>query len=266
MERFAGKTVIVTAAASGIGLAIARRFVDEGANVVMADINTEALAEQSASLELPPERLLTQVMDVSVMADFEALVNATAEKFGGVDVLCNNAGIGGWGYVTEISYERWHKTFAVTVDSVFFGMRFCLPHLIRSRGAVINTASISGLYGDYGFAAYNAAKGAVVNLTRNLAIDHAKDGVRVNAVCPGLIETPATRWMRENNTIMEDYLPRMPMGRPGKPEEIASAVAFLASDDASYITGHCLVVDGGLTAATGQANFKRLFPERPASV
>lgn len=265
MQRFIGKTVIVTAAASGIGLAVARRFANEGANVVMADINAEGLAEQSATLDLPPERLLTQVMDVSVMGDFEALVAATVTKFGGLDVLCNNAGIGCWGYVTEVSYERWHKTFAVTVDSVFFGMRFSLPHLIRSRGAVINTASISGLYGDYGFAAYNAAKGAVVNLTRNLAIDHAKDGVRVNAVCPGLIETPATRWMRENNTIMEDYLPRMPMGRPGKPEEIAAAAAFLASEDASYITGHCLVVDGGLTAATGQANFKRLFPERPAS-
>ena len=169
-------------------------------------------------------------------------------------------------YVTEISAERWHRTFQVTVDSVFYGVRFALPHLIAARGAVINTASISGLFGDYGFAAYNAAKGAVVNLTRNLAIDHAKDGIRVNAVCPGLIETPATRWMRENNTIMEDYLPRMPMGRPGKPEEIAAAVAFLASDDASYVTGHCLVVDGGLTAATGQANFKRLVPERPASV
>jgi len=199
------------------------------------------------------------------MAEFEAAVAATVERFGRLDVLCNNAGIGCWGYVTEISYERWQRTFQVTVDSVFFGMRFSLPHLIASRGAVVNTASISGLHGDYGFAAYNAAKGAVVNLTRNLAIDHAKDGIRVNAVAPGLIETPATRWMRENNTIMEDYLPRMPMGRPGRPEEIAAAAAFLASEDASYITGHCLVVDGGLTAHTGQANFKRLFPERPAS-
>jgi len=266
MQRFTGKTVIVTAAASGIGLAIARRFAAEGANVAMADINAEALAGESAVLGLPAERLLTRVTDVSVMADVEALVAETVQKFGALNVLCNNAGIGCWGYVTEISAERWHRTFQVTVDSVFYGMRFALPHLIAARGAVINTASISGLFGDYGFAAYNAAKGAVVNLTRNLAIDHAKDGIRVNAVCPGLIETPATRWMRENNTIMEDYLPRMPMGRPGKPEEIAAAVAFLASDDASYVTGHCLVVDGGLTAATGQANFKRLFPERPASV
>jgi len=265
MQRFIGRTAVVTAAASGIGLAIARRFAEEGANVVMADINEAALAEQVVALGVPADRVLALRTDVSVQADMQALMEEAVARFGAIDILANNAGIGCWGYVTEVSYERWRKTFDVTVDSIFFGMRFALPHLIAARGAVINTASISGLHGDYGFAAYNAAKGAVVNLTRNLAIDHAKDGVRVNAVAPGLIETPATRWMRENNTIMEDYLPRMPMGRPGKPEEIAAAVAFLASDDASYITGHCLVVDGGLTAHTGQANFKRLFPERQAS-
>jgi meso-butanediol dehydrogenase/(S,S)-butanediol dehydrogenase/diacetyl reductase len=266
MQRFAGRTAIVTASASGIGLAIARRFAAEGANVVMGDINEDGLREQAAALGVPLTQFMVQRCDVTVEDDVRALVDGAAERFGRVDILANNAGIGCWGYVTEVSYERWRRTFDVCVDSIFFTMRHALPHLIASGGAVVNIASISGLFGDYGFAAYNAAKGAVVNLTRNLAIDHAKDGVRVNAVAPGLIETPATRWMRENNAVMGDYLPRMPMGRPGRPEEIAAAVAFLASDDASYISGHCLVVDGALTAHTGQANFKRLVPERPASV
>lgn len=262
MTRFQDKIIIVTAAASGIGLAIARRFAAEGARLALADVNEDALREQSAAFGLAADRLLLQRADVSEMDQVEALIAATVEKFGRIDVLANNAGVGSYGYVTELPIERWRRVFAVDVDSIFYTVRFALPHLIASRGNVVNTASISGLYGDYGFAGYNAAKGAVVNLTRNLAIDHAKDGVRFNAICPGLTETPATRWMRENEEIAAAYADRLPMGRPGKPEEMAAAVAFLASDDASYITGHCLVVDGGLTAATGQPNFKRIMPTR----
>ena len=123
----------------------------------------------------------------------------------------------------------------------------------------MNTASISGMGGDYGLAAYNAAKGAVLNYTRTLAIDHARDGIRVNAVCPGPIDTPLARTLLENEKIAREYRERIPMGRVGTAEEVASVVAFLASDDAAYVTGAAIVVDGGLTAATGQPNFTKIF-------
>ena len=262
MNRFQDKVVIVTAAASGIGLAISRRFAREGASLSLSDINDKALHEQITAMALPPERVLASRTDVTKIDEMEALIAATVDRFGRIDVLVNNAGIGCFGYLTDIEVDLWKRVFATDVDSIFYSVRFALPHLIRAGGCIVNTASISGLYGDYGFAGYNAAKGAVVNLTRNLAIDHAKDGVRVNAICPGLTETPATSWMRASADVMEAYADRLPMGRAGKPEEMAAGVAFLASDDASYITGHCLVIDGGLTAATGQPNFKRLLPKR----
>lgn len=149
---------------------------------------------------------------------------------------------------------------AVDLHSVFYGCRSAIPHLRRAGGgAIVNTASISGLFGDYGLAAYNAAKGGVVNLTRAVAIDHARENIRVNAVCPGAVDTALTEPLLANPTLVEEYRKLMPMGRVGRPEEIAGAVTFLASEDASFITGAALVVDGGVTAATGQPNFTRGF-------
>ena len=258
MSRFANKVIIVTAAASGIGLAAARRFAAEGATLSLSDIALEALEAHATALNLPPERLRVARVDVSKPAEIEALVADTVADFGGLDVLVNNAGVGAFGYVTEITPDVWDRVIATTLSSVFYASRAALPHLIVRRGNIVNTASISGLVADVGFAAYNAAKGGVCNLTRAMAIDHASDGIRVNAICPGVTETGSTAWMQKVPAIMHGFDERLPMGRMGTSEEMAAAIAFLASDEASYITGSNLVVDGGLTAGTGQPAFRKL--------
>ncbi len=258
MPRFDNKVVIITAAASGIGLAAARRFAAEGATLSLSDIDLATLQTHAAALSLPESRLRVSRVDVSKATEIEALVADTVAAFGGLDVLVNNAGVGAFGYVTEITPEVWDRVIATTLSSVFYASRAALPHLIARRGNIVNTASISGLVADVGFAAYNAAKGGVVNLTRAMAIDHASDGIRVNAVCPGVTEAGSTAWMRAHPAIMQGFEDRLPMGRMGRPDEMAGAIVFLASDDATYITGINLVVDGGLTAGTGQPAFRKL--------
>lgn len=258
MNRFEDKVVIITAAASGIGLAAARRFAAEGAVLALSDIAFDKLKAEGDALGLSEDRLHLSQVDVSRPAEIEALVAGTVERFGRLDILVNNAGVGAFGYVTEITPEVWDRVIATTLSSVFYASRAALPHLVKTRGSIVNTASVSGLAGDVGFAAYNAAKGGVVNLTRAMAIDHAADGVRVNAICPGVTETGLTAWMNDHPAIMESFADRLPGGRMGTPDEMAGAILFLASDDASYVTGANLVVDGGLTAATGQPYFRRL--------
>ena len=183
-----------------------------------------------------------------------------SQRFGRLDVVFNNAGIGAFGKTPDLDPETWLRTFAVDVHSVFYGCRAAIPFLRESGGgAIVNTASISGLGGDYGLSAYNAAKGAVVNYTRAAAIEHAREDIRINAVCPGPIETPLASPLINHPKVAPAYAELIPMGRPGRSEEVAAAAAFLASDDASYITGAMLVVDGGITAATGQPNFHALL-------
>jgi meso-butanediol dehydrogenase/(S,S)-butanediol dehydrogenase/diacetyl reductase len=197
---------------------------------------------------------------VAEIEQVEAFTEAAIKRFGRLDIVFNNAGIGAYGRTPDLTPEAWHRTIAVDLDSIYFGCRAAIPHLrAGGGGAIVNTASISGLGGDAGLAAYNAAKGGVVNYTRTLAIDHARDGIRVNAVCPGLIETNLSRRLLSHEKLMDAYRERIPMGRAGRAEEVASVVCFLASDEASYVTGATLVVDGGITAGTGQPSFTRIF-------
>jgi meso-butanediol dehydrogenase/(S,S)-butanediol dehydrogenase/diacetyl reductase len=256
-ERFSDRTVIITGAGSGIGAAAARRFGGEGARLVLADVETDRLKIVADELRAADAEVELRVVDVSSEAEVDRLIAFAVDQFGALDVLVNNAGISQFGHVTELTTEQWRRVMSVDLDSVFFGARAALPHLVKTGGNIVNTCSISGLYGDYGLAAYATAKGAVANLTRNLAIDHATQGVRVNSVCPGGVATPMLAPVVKR--FASEYAELVPLGRPAQPEEIASAIAFLASDDASYITGHNLVVDGGVTAATGQPNFNRLF-------
>ena len=258
MKRFENKVVIVTAAASGIGLATARRFAAEGATLAICDLALDKLEALGKSLGLAESELLLARVDVAKPHEIESFIAETAKRFGGLDVLVNNAGVGAFGYVTEISPETWDRVIATTLSSVFYASRAALPHLIARKGNIVNTASISGLVADVGFAAYNAAKGGVVNLTRAMAIDHASDGIRVNAICPGVTETGSTAWMHNHPAIMQGFADRLPMGRMGTAGEMAGAILFLASDDATYITGANLVVDGGLTAGSGQPPFRKL--------
>jgi len=256
MGRFGGKVAVITGGASGIGAATARLLHREGACVVLGDLD---LAGQALADELG-ERARFLKCDVSDPAQVEALVDHAVAQFGALHVMFNNAGIGSISPIEALSIEEWRKVIAIDLDGVFFGLRAAIPALRSSGGgAVVNTASASGMAGDYGFAAYNAAKAGVINLTRTAAIDHAREGIRVNCICPGPVDTPILAGVQAVPGLRGDWEERVPMGRFARPEEIAEAVAFLASDAASAVTGVMLPVDGGLTAHTGQPNLFKVM-------
>jgi meso-butanediol dehydrogenase/(S,S)-butanediol dehydrogenase/diacetyl reductase len=250
MHRFTGRTIIVTGAASGIGLGVARRFSSEGANVVMCDVHERELKDAASSL--PGDRTLALRCDVSDARAVDQLVAAAVERFGALHVMVNNAGVAPEGSVTEVSLDDWKKAIDTDLSGVFHGCRSALPELLKTQGCIVNTASVSGLAADWGLSAYNAAKGGVVNLTRSIALDFGAKGVRANAVCPSLTRTGMTEDMMGDEALIAKFMERMPIGRVAEPADIAAVVAFLASDDARFVNGVNLPVDGGVMASNGQ--------------
>jgi NAD(P)-dependent dehydrogenase (short-subunit alcohol dehydrogenase family) len=242
--RFHGKTAFVTGAGSGIGEATARALAAEGGRVVLSDVNPAAVEAVAAELGGQATAVRLDVRDENDVA-------AAIAAAGRVDALINVAGIGSTTNTPDTSLETWERVFAVNVTGTFLCCKHAVPAMARTGGGVIvNVASVAGLVGLRNRAAYCASKGAVIAFTRALAIDHVADGIRVNAVCPGTIETPwVRRLVEEAGESIDALRARQLLGRLGTPEEVADAILYLASDAAAFLTGTLLTVDGGLTAA-----------------
>lgn len=250
-QRFGGRTVVVTGASSGIGIGLARRFAQEGANVVLAARRKDRLDALAA--ELGKEHTLAVATDVTRPEAVEAMVDAAVRRFGGLDVLVSNAGLSVVKEFEETTPDDWRLVMSTNIDACYFGARAALPHLKRTRGSIVHIGSASGLGGDRRLTAYNASKGAVVNFTRGLAYDLGRFGIRVNAVAPSLTlgeEHAADH--PDAGHLVERFNPRRALTGCSTPADIAASVAFLASEDARFISGAVLPVDGGITAASGQ--------------
>ncbi len=242
-RRFSGKVVVVTGAGSGIGAAAARRFWSEGAAAVLVGRTEAKLAKVAEGLD--QERCLIQVADVAKPEDVERLISSTAARFGAIDVLVNNAGVAGVGGFRDKPDSDWHEVMSVNLTGVFYLIRAALPHLLKTKGAIVNVSSIQA---------------GVNNLTHSLALEFGRTGVRVNGVSPGLTVTDMTTVLFDPSSpykqIGDEAVERVPLGRAAQPEEIAAAVAFLASAEASFINGANLPVDGGTTASNGQIHWR----------
>ncbi|WP_062012581.1 SDR family NAD(P)-dependent oxidoreductase [Aureimonas sp. AU4] len=256
MARFTGKVVIVTGAGSGIGEGAVRRFAAEGAHLVLGDKDADGLGKVASALGGGEGRIETQVCDVSRREDCETLVRFTLERFGRIDVLVNNAGVDHLGKLDEGDFSEFTKVIETDLYGVVQLSRAAIAELRKSKGSIVNVSSVSGLGGDWNHSFYCAAKGAVTNFTRALALDEAANGVRVNAVNPSLVYTALTEGMQDQPDLIQEFEERIPMGRGARPDDVSGAIAFLASEDAYFITGVNLPVDGGLSASNGQPRLR----------
>jgi len=249
---FSGKTVLVTGGASGIGAAMVRAFAGAGAQVAVADIRNDAAEAVVALVRERKGAAEAFTVDVAQEASVRAMVASVEERLGGLDVAVNNAGIEADVVpIAELDSDNWRRVCDVNLSSVFYCMKAQIPGMIRRGGGVIlNTASISGLIGGYNLGAYTATKHGVVGMTRAAAVDYARSNIRINALCPGLVDTPFIAALPQ--PMLDRLIFSIPMDRPGRAEEMASAALWLCSDGASYVTGHAMVVDGAASlGATG---------------
>jgi NAD(P)-dependent dehydrogenase (short-subunit alcohol dehydrogenase family) len=252
MGRIEGKACIVTGAGSGIGRATAIRLAEEGGRVLCVDLDGDS-AEETARLAGAEGEAEAAQADVSDAAAVERYTVRCAERFGGVDVVVNNAGVNIPGVFHEVSDEIVDRTLAVNVKGPLYGCRAAIPYMLeRGGGSLVNVSSVNGLVSEPFLAVYSTSKGAVVMLTKGVALDYAKQGIRCNVICPGWVDTPINHPHAEMlgglQRVYDTIDSFQPIGRPGEPVEIANVALFLASDEASFMTGSVLSVDGGMTA------------------
>jgi 2-keto-3-deoxy-L-fuconate dehydrogenase len=251
-HRLEGSTALVTGGGSGIGRATCLRLAREGARVLATDVDERAAAATAEEVTAAGGTATSAALDVRQDLD-DTLPPLVADHLGDLDALINNAGVGTPGTILETAEDDWRRLFAVNVDGVFHCTRAVLPRMLhRGHGRIVNVASVAGVTGLTNRFAYCATKGAVVSMTRALALDYAKTGVRVNCVCPGTIDTPWVEGMAasapDRDRFFAEMTARQPVGRLGTPEEVAGTIAFLCSPDAEFMTGSVVTIDGGLTA------------------
>jgi NAD(P)-dependent dehydrogenase (short-subunit alcohol dehydrogenase family) len=249
MRRFEGRSVFVSGAASGIGRSTAERFGREGGRVACADVNVPGAEETAAIVRAAGGEAFAVPCDVTSPAAVTEAIAEAVRRHEGLHVLANVAGIGFFRRTTETTLEEWNRMIAVNLTGQFLTCKEAIPHVLKAKGAIVNTASVAGLKSHPYSAAYCASKGGVVQLTRALAVEYGRKDVRINCVCPGGVETPLIGKFTLPEGVSQAALSRiMPLGRMGKPEEVAGTIAFLASDNAMYVNGATIVVDGGMIA------------------
>ena len=251
MKRFEEKVALVTGGSSGIGRATAVAFANEGARVVIDDINVEGGEETLRMIKNAGGEAIFFKADISKVAEVEALVQKTIETYGRLDCAFNNAGVGEpLKRVAKTTEDNWDRVMATNLKGVYLCMKYEIPHMLKQKkGAIVNTSSLAGRRGLSGQAAYVASKHGVMGLTKSAALEYATSGIRINAVCPGVTSTPLITHQLKDRPYMEKvYVDMEPVGRLGKPEEIAAAVLWLCSDEASFVVGSLFAVDGGVVA------------------
>lgn len=253
MGRLKGKVAIVTGGNAGIGEAVAKRFAAEGASVTITGRRQAELARVEAAIRQHTDKILTVSGSVTDEAHVQEVVQATIDRFGRIDIVVNNAGIGDFGKrLHEIDDERWRAVLDVNVTGAFRMTRAAIPYMLNQKsGAIVNISSVASLVGIPGLPAYAASKGALDALTRSVAIDYAQDGIRCNVVNPALVDTPMAAPLKANPDMLHAILSQYAIRRAGTPEEVASLVLYLASDEAAWVTGGTFTIDGGMTIYKG---------------